>query len=228
MRALAPQERNPFADSASMLLRIILSNPLKAWGIREVARLAGTSPTLTILTLRRLEQLGHVSRESTAEARVLDPVQLLHDWAAWYAIKTLKSYRYSMGEGVEPKAILSRISRARAQLPGQWALTSMAGASLSAPFATFSEVHIHLPRAEELKRSWQRALKLVPDPVGPIHLVQPYYEDSGLYGMQTLRRLPVVSNIQLFLDCFRYPVRGREQAEHLLSRVLLPRWKSGR
>ena len=228
MKTLAPQERNPFADSASMLLRVILSNPMKAWGIREVARMAGTSPTLTILTLRRLEKLGHVSRESTAEARVLDPSQLLRDWAAWYSIKPLESYRFSIPGISGPKAAMNRLSRTRSQLPGQWALTSIAGASLAAPFATFSEIHIHLPKADELRRSWQNVLQLVPDPVGPLHLVQPYYVDSGFYGVQTLRKLPVVSNIQLYLDCFRYPVRGREQAEHILSKVLLPGWKSAR
>lgn len=222
------QERNPFADSGSMLLRVILSVPLRPWGIREVSRLAGTSPTLTSLTLRRLEQLGHASRESKGEARILDPERLLQDWAAWYAIKALKTYRYSSIGASEPKDILRLLSKHRSQLPGRWALTSMAGASLSAPFATFREVHIHLPEVDELKHSWQKVLNLVPDRVGPIHLTQPYYVDSGFHGIQDLGGLPVLSDLQLFLDCFRYPVRGREQAEHILSRTLVARGKRAR
>lgn len=222
-----PQERNPFADSASLVLRVVLSDPAKIWGVRDLARMAGASPALAILALRRLERMGYVSRESTAKTRVLEPAQLLRDWAAWYAIKPLKDYRYSPPDKTDAEGILKLLSKARSELPGRWALTSMAGASLVAPFAVFNEVHVHLPGADELVRSWRKVLHLVPNEVGPIHLIQPYYADSGSFGAREVRKLPVLSDVQLYLDCYRYPVRGREQAEHILSRVIEPRWKSG-
>jgi hypothetical protein len=222
------QERNPFADSASMVLRAAMSNPGKPWGIRELARLAGTSPALAVLALRRLERIGYASRESSAEARFLEPAQLLRDWAAWYAIKPLKEYRYSLSGKPEAEKVLRLLSNARADLPGRWALTSMAGASLVAPFAVFNEVHVHLPNADNLVKSWQKILELNPDHVGPIHLLQPYYVDSAAVGIREVRKLPVVSDIQLYLDCYRYPVRGREQAEHILSQMILPRWQGVR
>lgn len=190
--------------------------------------MAGTSPALTSLTLRRLEHLGHASRESTGEARLLDPDRLMREWAAWYAIKPLKSYRYSPVGSRDPGDILRLLAKKRRHLPGQWALTSMAGASLSAPFATFREVHLHLPKVDDLRRSWQKELELVPDQLGPIHLIQPYYVDSGFHDVQDLRGLPVLADLQLFLDCSRYPVRGHEQAEHILSSSLAARWKSAR
>ncbi|MEK6537125.1 MAG: hypothetical protein AABZ63_06540 [Actinomycetota bacterium] len=205
-----------------------MSSPAKAWGIRELSRMAGTSPALTILTLRQLQRVGLASRESPTEARFLDPVQLLRDWAAWYVMKPVKYYRFSIAGVTSPNAILKLLSKERAQLPGQWALTCMAGASLVAPFATFREVHIHLPKADQLRRSWQDVLRLTPDKLGPIHLIQPYYADSGSYGAQKIQKLPVVSAVQLYLDCYRYPVRGREQAEHILTQVLMPRWRNGR
>ena len=228
MKMLAPQERNPFADSASMLLRVALSNPAKVWGIRELSRMAGTSPALTILSFHHLQRVGLVSRESPTEARFLEPEQLLRDWAAWYAMKPVKYYRFSIEGVADPNAILNLLAKARLALPGAWALTCMAGASLAAPFATFSEVHIHLPQADKLRPSWQDVLRLKPDRLGPIHLIEPYYARSGVYGAQELRKLPVVSPIQLYLDCYRYPVRGREQAEHILSEVLMPRWRNAR
>ena len=225
---LVPQERNPFADSASMLLRVALSNPAKVWGIRELSRMAGTSPALTSLALRQLERVGLSSRESPTQARLLDPVQLIHDWAAWYAMKPVKYYRFSIAGTDDAAAILKLLTKERDQLPGQWALTCMAGASLVAPFATFKEVHIHLPKAERLRQSWVDVLRLTPDKLGPIHLIQPYYADSGSFGAQVVHKLPVVSALQLYLDCYRYPVRGREQAEHILSEVLMPRWRHAR
>ncbi len=187
--------------------------------------MAGASPTLAILALRRLERIGYASRESSAQARILEPAQLLRDWAAWYAIKPLKAYRYSINGVTEAEKIIKLLSKARTVLPGEWALTSMSGASLVAPFAVFNEVHVHLPKADELRRSWQKVLHLIPDDVGPIHLVQPYYADAGSLGVREVRKLPVVSDVQLYLDCYRYPVRGREQAEHILSQLIMPRWK---
>jgi hypothetical protein len=226
MKAPAPQERNPFADSASMLLRVALSDPSKAWGIRELSRMAGTSPSLTILTLRQLQRIGLASRANPAQARILEPVQLLRDWAAWYAMKPVKYRRFSIDGIADANALLNLLSKKRASLPGPWALTCMAGASLAAPFATFNEVHVHLPGAEKLMRSWQDVLRLRRDKSGPIHLIDPYYADSGAYEARVVRKLPVVSEIQLYLDCYRYPVRGREQAEHILSQILMPRWKN--
>lgn len=209
-----------------MVLRSALSDPSKPWGIRELARLSTTSPALTTLVLKRLERLGHASREGNGQARLLDPVRLLRDWAAWYAIKPLREFRYAFEGKAAPKRAFDLMSEHRAELPGRWALTSMAGASLAAPFAEFREIHIQLPDADKLRQSWKKVLGLVPDPVGPIHLVQPYYSFSGSEGIRDMHRLPVVSDIQLFLDCCRYPVRGREQAEHILSR-LSEHWKRG-
>lgn len=228
MTTSTAQERNPFADGASMLLRVALSERAKAWGIRELSRMAGTSPALTLMGLRRLERMGLVSREMTAQARILDPVQILRDWAAWYAVKPIKSRRFSISGHADPIAAMNLLATVRPRLSGQWALTSMAGASLVAPHATFSEIHIHSPKADELRRSWQDVLRLEPDEQGPIHLIQPYYAGSGLFEMQAGLKLPVVSNLQLYLDCYCYPVRGREQAEHILSQKLLPRWESAR
>lgn len=227
-RSAPTQERNPFSDTASLVLRTALSHPSKAWGVRELGRLAGVSPALAALVLKRLELLGHVSREATAQARLLDPAALLRDWAAWYAVKPLKSFRYAMDPKLDVLGIMRSLRKHRARLPGQWALTSMAGASLAAPHAHFNEVHVHLPKAESHRRIWEKVLGLDAAPRGPLHLVQPYYADAAAEGIRELAGLPVVSDAQLYLDCYRYPVRGREQAEHLLSRVIMPRPQDAR
>lgn len=212
-------ERNPFGPTASLLLRVAFRRPGKPWGIRELAQMAGVSPALASLVLRRLERLGHVSRESTGEARFLDLPRLLEDWAAWYAAAPIESYRYSMEGAETPKKMLARLSKARAQLPGRWALSAMAGASLAAPHAVFNEAHVHLAEADQLQSAWRRSLLLTPDTRGPFHILRPYYAEAGLLDMREIRKLPVVSDIQLYLECRRYPVRGREQAEHLLHKI---------
>lgn len=181
--------------------------------------MAGVSPALASLVLRRLERLGQVSREPSGTTRFLDLPQLLRDWADWYAAAPIDSYRYRMEGADTPKAMLARLSKSRPQLPGRWALSAMAGASLVAPFATFKEVHVHLLQADRLKSAWRRQLRLIPDARGPFHILRPYYAEAGLFGMREIRKLPVVADVQLYLECRRYPVRGREQAEHLLHEI---------
>ena len=49
----------------------------------------------------------------------------------------------------------------------------------------------------------------------------PYYRESAFYDRQMSKGgMKVVSDLQLYLDLYDYPVRGREQAEHLYERRL--------
>jgi hypothetical protein len=50
--------------------------------------------------------------------------------------------------------------------------------------------------------------------------MMPYYKHSGFYDSREVEDLRVVSDIQLYLDLYGYPVRGREQAEHLYDKRL--------
>ncbi|NIM52031.1 MAG: hypothetical protein GTO22_22770 [Gemmatimonadales bacterium] len=50
--------------------------------------------------------------------------------------------------------------------------------------------------------------------------MQPWYRQSVWHDLQRARQTPIVSTLQLVLDLWHYPVRGREQSEHLLRTVL--------
>jgi hypothetical protein len=50
----------------------------------------------------------------------------------------------------------------------------------------------------------------------------PFYRESLWTGLQSVRHVPVVDLVQLMLDLWRYPLRGREQAAHLYEAVYLP------
>jgi hypothetical protein len=51
-------------------------------------------------------------------------------------------------------------------------------------------------------------------------LMFPYYKHSVFYGRQKAKDLWIVSDIQLYLDLYNYPIRGLEQAEHLFEKRL--------
>ncbi len=51
-------------------------------------------------------------------------------------------------------------------------------------------------------------------------LMMPYYKHSVYYDSREVEGLRVVSDIQLYLDLYGYPIRGVEQAEHLYDKRL--------
>ena len=111
------------------------------------------------------------------------------------------------------------------RLVPRWALSFQAGASLISPFAFFSEVHVLVGSAD-----WDQAVekierKLVAEPAqseANLVLVEPYYRESWDYGLREVSGLPVVSDIQLYLDLSAYPRRGAEQAARIREHIVRP------
>lgn len=61
--------------------------------------------------------------------------------------------------------------------------------------------------------------------VPELHLLSirvPYYRVSTFFGKRQVSGLWVASDVQLYLDLYDYPIRGRERAEHLYNRRLRP------
>jgi hypothetical protein len=87
-----------------------------------------------------------------------------------------------------------------------------AGASLIAPHVRFNDVHVYI---EDDLQAWVGALDLhTVEFGGNVHLLRPY--DEGVFSrMRNLEGIATVGNIQLYLDLYHYPARGRKQAEFL-------------
>ena len=52
---------------------------------------------------------------------------------------------------------------------------------------------------------------------GNVYLIKPYYKKSIFLYKQKIKGYPVVSNLQLYLDLYHFPQRGREHADYLLK-----------
>jgi hypothetical protein len=102
-----------------------------------------------------------------------------------------------------------------------WALTLQAGASLVAPHASWDHIHVYVrTENEEDLLGIAQALGWSASPEGRVFLMRPFYTDSVWRGARSVHGLPIVSALQLILDLWHYPIRGREQAEHLITHVL--------
>lgn len=117
---------------------------------------------------------------------------------------------------LSPDELLKKIKSERKK---QYALTRMSGASLIAPYVRFQIVDIYLGRPEEIPY-WKGFLNLVDVEIsGNVNFVIPQ-DKKILTQVQTVKGLSIVNNVQLYLDLYKYPARGREQAEYLRERVL--------
>ena len=88
-----------------------------------------------------------------------------------------------------------------------------------APHAAWDTVHLYVdvPDAEALgevarQAGWETG-------PGKLVLMRPWYAHSAWVGMRSVHGLPVVSDLQLVLDLWNYPVRGREQADVLMAKM---------
>lgn len=100
-----------------------------------------------------------------------------------------------------------------------FALTRMSGASLIAPYVRYQFVDFYVERSEDIPY-WKDILKLVDVEVtGNMNIIIPQ-DPRILVQTQKSKGWTVVNNIQLYLDLYKYPARGREQAEHLREQAL--------
>ncbi len=104
----------------------------------------------------------------------------------------------------------------------EYALTAQAGAHLVAPYAAFDRVDIY-SAGPSATAELVSSLSLEPVSKGANVLVwDPYYKYSVFFESREIEGVRVVSNIQLYLDLVKYPLRGSEQAEHLYETLLKP------
>ncbi|HET6232323.1 MAG TPA: type IV toxin-antitoxin system AbiEi family antitoxin [Longimicrobiaceae bacterium] len=215
---------DPFADRASMVPRLLLASPERVWGVRELASAVGTGLGSTSRVVRSLAARGLVRAERegrSSRIRVDDPVRLFERWAAIYDWTRNRSQAFHA-----PIGSVDRFVRRLPDVFGEtgWALTMHAGASRIAPHAVQDDdgrVHVYVDAANgRAMAELGRAAGWTPASDGRVVLMKPYYKTSAWFGVQEADGMPIVSTLQLALDLWQYPVRGREQAEHLLQAVL--------
>lgn len=210
--------RGPFSDKASLILRALLSEKERLWGVREMAGRVGLDPGFVSRMARELESRRYAARVDS-KIKLLHPKQILEDWVRDYDFrKNRMESCFCLADA--PDVILAKLRRLKIPDNLEYALGLHAGAALIAPHAVYGEVHIYVSSAEgadffkdklELRNVSQGA---------NVILLYPYYKQSVFWGAQKMGGLRVVSSLQLFLDLYDYPLRGREQAEHLYAKRL--------
>jgi hypothetical protein len=212
------QRRGPFSDKASLILRELLKNGNRQWGIREIAQKLALDPGYVSRMAKSLEESDYVAR-SNRKLNIRSPKEILEDWVRVYDLKKneLNSF-FIQASSVD--SILQHLRKIKIARKMKYALSVQAGASLVAPHAVYKEIHLYVENRQGIKYLIEK-LDLRSAPQGAnLVLMLPYYKHSVFYDFREINGLRVVSDIQLYLDLYSYPVRGREQAAYLFDKRL--------
>jgi hypothetical protein len=221
-RAFRSVRRSAFSDKASLIPRTLFyQSPGGTFSLSGLAEAAGASPSVASyavrdLARRQLVETTKLGRE--LKIRLTDHRALLEGWA--------REYDWQDNVAVTVQAPVGSPERFLRRLPTfglpRFALTLYAGASLFLPHSPLEQVHLYVDVADDhglsaLVRNlgWPQAED------GRVHLLRPHYRQSLWEKTEARDGLPVASDLQLMLDLWNHPMRGREQAELILEKHLL-------
>ena len=216
---------NPYSDKASIIMRLLMDEPGRSWKIREIARAGGITPGWASMVADILVKRGLVEYNLQDGMSLVRGEDILKEWADFYDWHKNK-FHYYFCYSYDTQELLDKISKLSDD-SGKAALGFQAGANLVAPYATYNQVHLLIDGSSfnSLQREIEGKLKLEKRKEGAnLILVQPYYRCSALFHARKIDKWWVASDIQLYLDLNRYPLRGREQSDNLLEKVIMPKF----
>lgn len=210
--------RGAFSDKASLILRKLLSQKSKFWGVRELAGSIDLDPGFVSRMAKELEKRNYAVRINS-KIKIRNAKPILDDWVHEYNYKKNRAIKAFSLAG-SPEEIIKQLRHLKIPENVNYALSLHAGASLISPHAVFDSVHVYVQNQNVAEYFIKKLeLKLVNQGEN-IAFLFPYYKNSVFYGKQKVNGLWVVSDIQLYLDLYSYPIRGLEQAEHLFEKRL--------
>ncbi len=202
-----------FSPVSSRVVRAMLEEPAHAWRVSELAEAAQVSLGQTSNVCRALIADGYAVRERHG-VKPAQPGALLDAWRDEKPIDRHQARAYYAFDDT-PERLMARMAAVAVERNWRYAVTSLAAASLIAPFVRGIGI-VHWYAWDALQAAeWVKALDLRPVESGPnaILLVP---DDAGVfYRSRPVQGVTVVGNIQLYLDLCREPARGKEQAEFL-------------
>lgn len=209
--------QNIFSPMASRIVRVFLANPKQEWSILGLSKEAQTGYGHTYRVVKTLLRMGLCRKTETNKMVVTNASELLTRWASYYDFALLNKMNayYSLDEDLD--GFVRKLSAVGAR-DFRYALTLQAGAALVTPYVRPANIHLYVePKKLD---EWQKLLNLqLTELGGNVFLVEPY-DEGVFYKVQRLREVNVASNVQLYVDLYNYPARGREAAEHLRKETI--------
>ena len=212
--------KNIFSDRSSLALRALLREPEKKWTLPALAK-EGVSLGLASDVLSKAEAQGYVERVSKGPesySHLIRKEDLLKDWLNVYSFEQ-NDHAYYLSTD---KEFLKSCARYLSEKQITFALTLYSASRLISPYVKDDRHFVYLDLNREEFPGFLKQIetglnlyKLVQG--GNVCFVLPLYRSSVFKELRKIRRYPVVSNLQLYLDLMKFPPTGSEEAEHLIS-----------
>lgn len=200
---------NIFSLKGSRLARALLSFPGRQWRQTELADFTGLSQGLLSRLLKQASAQGWVAG-SRGDWGVTDADGFLDAWKAadvWR--KRVTVHQYSALEGDLTK--LAR--RVLEHATGEVAFTQWFAAGLRFPYADVPVVSAYVAEAPQGVLAEKLGVREVSSG-GKLWLITP--KDLGVFqAIRKVEAIPVVCDVQIYLDLLHVGLRGPDQAEAL-------------
>jgi hypothetical protein len=233
--------RKPFGGASSRVIRILLENPKKQWSITEIFNeivkeeqrsnifFNNNETVLTISissiskTIKTLEEKLLIRRKGLS-ILVSDPGQLLFQWADKYR-ENYKNYltgaiKSNNPLGFIPESTIKQFPSTMSDM--KFLLTGSAAANLIAPFVNIDRIDLFdmSNSSEDLSKELNLEKSIGPD----LLFIKPYDAGVAIF-FREINGIAVVSDIQIFLDCFGRGGRDAKQAEYIFENAIKKRWE---
>ncbi|WP_309708578.1 type IV toxin-antitoxin system AbiEi family antitoxin, partial [Armatimonas sp.] len=210
-------EPDIFQGKTACVLHALLQSPNQAWHVTELAQEAKVAAGTALKVCETLEKMLWMERSGRgplSTRKLTAPDALLDAWAAKHRLKDYDIQRYYRWSGsLEELALALGESLEQKGIP--YAATLTLGALHRAPhLSELSELAFLLPAQADLT-ALVAEHKLQPAEEGANVLFLRTKTDGAFLYRQHCEELWVASDVQLYLDLWASPGRGKEQAAHL-------------
>ena len=209
-----------FSDKATVIIRAMLSEPNRKWTVRDFEKEfnVGRSRAAQVLAeLRKKGYVGGIASGRQAYSRLTDREGLIKEWLRVYTFELNESHLYYSEDDILKKM---KTFLQNKKWDDKYALTLHTGANLISSYVNTPVTYCYLDsdRFTEISLEIRQALDLKElKNGGNVCFIRPYYKNSVFLHKQEIKGLSVVSNLQLYLDLYHFPQRGREHADYLLK-----------
>ena len=214
--------RSLYRGSAAQVLQALLLEPDRSWHLQDLAARSAVSLSRVHTVLAQLEDNLWLERRGSGPSTVrvlVEPAALLDSWASAHSLKSYVQ-RYFYGWSQSPATLRAAVSEALEQEGVPYALTLTSGAELVAPFTTAaSRLEMLVPDTPSAGAALERSgLQSVDEGENVVLLMT--RQRAPLLFRQQIGSVQVASTVQLYLDLWASPGRGKEQARHLRAERL--------
>ena len=209
-----------FSDKATVIIRAMLSEPKRQWTVRDFEKEfnVGRSRAAQVLAeLRKKGFVGGVASGRLAYSQLTDREGLIKEWLRVYSFEFNENHLYFSEDDILKK-MKSYLQNKK--WDDKYALTLHTGANLISNYVNTLVTYCYLDSElfKEMSLEIRQALNLKELKTGGnVCFIKPYYKNSVFLHKQEIKDFPVVSNLQLYLDLYHFPQRGREHADYLLK-----------